>query len=61
MLRGELHPPGLPALPSYAPLLQRAVREGYEAVPDVFERHPPPGGVVPPPRYLAVLRPREAR
>ncbi|MBW2416827.1 MAG: hypothetical protein JRG76_20205, partial [Deltaproteobacteria bacterium] len=58
VIRGFLRFPGVPAIPDYAPALDDFVRGRYRRDRDVFLRDPPPGGVVPSPRYLSILEPR---
>ena len=48
----------MPPLPGYTSLLVEHLQGRFEVVPDVFRRHPPPGGRVPPGWTVTVLRPR---
>jgi hypothetical protein len=58
VVSGMLSWPGMPALPGYTPLVVEYLKARYEVAPDVFLRHPPPGGRVPPAWTVTVLRPR---
>lgn len=55
---GLLSWPGLPAIPSYTPVLAAYVREHYQVEERVFRRYPPRAGGAPPGWMVAVLRPR---
>jgi len=60
VVSGLLSWPGMPPLPGYTPLLVEHLKRRYEVAPDVFGRHPPQGGRVPPGWTVSVLRPRAA-
>jgi hypothetical protein len=60
VVSGMLSWPGMPPLPGYTPLVVEYLNARYEVAPDVFLRHPPPGGRVPPGWTVTVLRPRDA-
>jgi hypothetical protein len=58
VVSGMLSWPGMPPLPGYTPLLVQHLQDRFEVAPDVFGRHPPQGGRVPPGWTVTVLRPR---
>ena len=58
VVSGMLSWPGMPPLPGYTSLLVEHLQDRFEVAPDVFRRHPPPGGRVPPGWTVTVLRPR---
>ena len=58
VVSGMLSWPGMPPLPGYTPLLVEHLQDRFEVASDVFRRHPPPGGRVPPGWTVTVLRPR---
>jgi hypothetical protein len=58
IVRGMLNWPALPVLPRYAPRLHAFVSERYELDPEVWAGGAPPGGEIPSPGVIAVLRRR---
>jgi hypothetical protein len=60
VVSGMLSWPGMPPLTGYTPVLVEYLKGGFEVAPDVFGRHPPQGGRVPPGWTVSVLRPRSA-
>ena len=58
IVRGMLNWPALPVLPRYAPRLHAFVSERYELDPPVWAGVAPPGGEIPSPGVIAVLRRR---
>lgn len=50
--------PGSPGLSSYAPALERYVREEFRRLPKLFENNPPPAGEPPQPMVMELRRAR---
>lgn len=60
VIQGVQKWPGVPAIPSYAPAVPRAIAAHFRRDADFFLQHPPDGGDPPLDWVVSVLRPRAA-